>query len=79
MSQRPDRLRGDKESSTNGARREKEAQHPPQPGRRRGGCTRFAEDSSSQAAVSKIVDPTQHQQKMYQPEYFQPQYEQPHQ
>ena len=69
--------------------REKEAQHPPQAGRQRGGGTRFGraddvEASSTQAGASQIVDPMQyqhqHQHEVYQPQHqhrvYEPHYKQ---
>jgi len=86
MSQRPNIIKGNRESATGSAQREKVAQHPPMAGRGRGEGTRFgrandAEGSSSQSAASQIVDPTQyqHQHQYEQPQYVEAQYEQPHQ
>jgi len=50
-------MRGDRESATGSAQREKVAQRPPTTGRRRGGGMRFgrandAEGTSSQAGAS---------------------------
>jgi hypothetical protein len=63
---RPDRMKGDKESFTSSAQREKEAVRPPLAGRGRGGGTRLhrvdaAGGSTSQTGPSQMVDPTPYQ------------------
>jgi len=77
MSERPNRLRGGRETSTRSARSEKAVARLHH-GRRRQGSTRIrrsdeADATTSKAIASQIVDPTQHQ---HQHDAYQPQYEQ---
>jgi hypothetical protein len=74
MFERSDRLRAGREIMTQSARVEKAVTHPYHAKRRQSDVrirTDDAEATSSQASVSQIVDPTQHQQEEYQPQYEQ--------
>jgi len=83
MSQRPDKIRLGRETSTSSAQKEKQALCPPMIGRGRGGGTRFyrvdvAGGSSSQTDPPQMVDPTQYHkeyQQHYHEEAYQPQYQ----